>query len=230
VKPIGPKLAEGRDSEIFDHGPGKVLRLTRDGRSLVHEAEIMRHVRSHGYPCPDVHDAGDGYLVMDRIDGPTMLDAATKPPFPIRRMARTLADLHDRLHAIPPPAWIPEAALPGDALLHLDLHPLNVLDSSGGPVVIDWSNVRRGDPTLDVADVWVIILCLEVPGSTVERAVAQLGKRLFLRWFLGALDREAAMRAIPAAVEGRARDRNVSEAEIVRMRRFAEWARSKVPS
>ena len=29
----------------------------------------MRYVRAHGYRCPDVHDAGDGYLVMDRLEG-----------------------------------------------------------------------------------------------------------------------------------------------------------------
>ena len=85
MRPIGPRLAEGRDSEIFEHGRGKVLRVARDGRSLVAEAEIMRYVRSHGYPCPDVYDAGDGYLVMDRLEGRTMLDAVGKPPFPLRR-------------------------------------------------------------------------------------------------------------------------------------------------
>ena len=73
VQPIGPKLAEGRDSEIFEHGRDKVLRIARDRRSMVAEAEVMRYARSHGYPCPDVHDAGDGYLVMDRLEGPTMM-------------------------------------------------------------------------------------------------------------------------------------------------------------
>ena len=48
VQPIGPKLAEGRDSEIFEHGAGRVLRVARDGRSLIVEADIMRYVRSHG--------------------------------------------------------------------------------------------------------------------------------------------------------------------------------------
>jgi aminoglycoside phosphotransferase len=86
VQPLGPKIAEGRDSEIFDHGPGRVLRIARDGRSLESEAEIMTYVRSQGYPVPDVHEAGDGYLVMDRIDGPTMLDDAI--PFRIGRNAK----------------------------------------------------------------------------------------------------------------------------------------------
>ncbi|MEZ5230312.1 MAG: hypothetical protein R2710_27705 [Acidimicrobiales bacterium] len=80
VDPIGPKLAEGRDSEIFEHGPDRVLRVARDGRSLAQEAETMSYARDHGYPCPAVHDAGDGYLVMDRLVGPTMMEAAGRPP------------------------------------------------------------------------------------------------------------------------------------------------------
>jgi Ser/Thr protein kinase RdoA (MazF antagonist) len=43
-----------------------------------------------------------------------------------------LAGLHDRLHAL---AW--PGAAPGEALLHLDLHPLNVILRGSGPVVID---------------------------------------------------------------------------------------------
>src|SRR5688572_23657473 len=88
VQPLGPKLAEGRDSEIFEHGPGKVLRVARDGRSLEREARIMGHVRAQGYPVPAVHDAGVGYLVMDRLVGKTMLDHAI--PFRIGRNAKVL--------------------------------------------------------------------------------------------------------------------------------------------
>jgi RNA polymerase sigma-70 factor (ECF subfamily) len=34
--------------------------------------------------------------------------------------------------------------IPGDAIVHLDLHPLNVLVGADGPVVIDWPNTRCG--------------------------------------------------------------------------------------
>ena len=224
MNPIGPKLAEGRDSEIFEHGPGRVLRRAFDGRSLVHEAEVMRYVRSHGYPVPEVHDAGEGYLVMDRVDGPTMLDVATRPPFRMRRWALALADLHQRLHEIPAPDWLPDARLPGDRVLHLDLHPLNVLIGPDGPVVIDWTNAARGDPALDVADIWVTFLCAEIPASGFELAAANLGKKVFLRWFLRASGREAALRALPAATEGRLADPNWRDVERDRIRALAEWA------
>jgi aminoglycoside phosphotransferase (APT) family kinase protein len=226
VEPLGPKLAEGRDSEIFEHGPGRVLRRARDGRSLVSEAEIMRYVRDAGYPVPVVHEAGEGWLVMDRVDGPSLLDAAARRPWRIGAYGRVLADLHRRLHELPAPGGLPSAGVPGDRLLHRDLHPLNVLVTAEGPVVIDWANCAAGDPAYDVADAWVLFATAEVPGSRLDRAVAAAGRKLFLRAFLGGLDRDAARVAIPAAVEHRLADRNMSEREKARMRRMAERARA----
>ena len=225
MQPIGPKIAEGRDSEIYDHGAGKVLRVARDGRSLVREAEVMTYVAEHGYPVPAVYDAGDGYLVMDRVDGPTMLDDAI--PFRIGRNARVLAALHQQLHRIPAPAWLPEAPLPGDTMLHRDLHPLNVLITAGGPVVIDWANAGRGDPAYDVADTWVLFATADASQlPTLQRRLAPLARRIFLRHFLAALDRDAARQAIPAAAAARSLDHNMSAAEVERMRDLAAWARN----
>jgi aminoglycoside phosphotransferase (APT) family kinase protein len=224
MEPIGPKLAEGRDSVIYEHGPGKVLRVPFDGRSLVAEAEVMRYVHGHGYPVPAVHDAGDGYLVMDRIDGPTMMQVAGKPPFPLRRFGRVLADLHERLHRIPAPPGIKAAPLPGDRLVHRDLHPMNVLMAADGPVVIDWANASAGDPAFDVADTWVLFACGTPPMSGIDRFIVPIGRRVFLRSFLGRVDRDAARRAIPAAVEHRLTDRNMSPEEHERMRALAAWA------
>jgi aminoglycoside/choline kinase family phosphotransferase len=223
VEPQGPKIAEGRESEIFEHGPSKVMRVARDGRSLVDEAAIMGYVRSHGYPAPEVFDAGEGYLVMERLDGPTMLDDAM--PFRIGRHARLLAALHERLHRIPAPSWMTrEAPLPGDRVVHRDFHPLNVLITSRGPVVIDWSNTSRGDPAFDVADAWVLFACAEASLSGIEALLAPVARRWFLRSFLRPLDEAAARRAIPAVVEHRLTDPNMTDSERVRMREFAEEA------
>jgi aminoglycoside phosphotransferase (APT) family kinase protein len=224
MRPIGPKIAEGRDSEIFDHGPGKVLRVARDGRSLVDEAEIMRYVRTHDYPVPAVHDAGEGFLVMDRVDGPTMMQAVGKPPFPLRRFGHVLADLHERLHRIPAPPGLRIAPLPGDRVVHRDLHPLNVLMTSTGPVVIDWANASAGDPAFDVADTWVLFATATPPMRGLDHVIVPLGRRIFLRSFLSQVDRDAARRAIPAAVAHRLTDQNHTPAEHDRMRRLAAWA------
>lgn len=226
VQPIGPKLAEGRDSEIFEHGHDKVLRVARDGRSLVAEAEVMRYARSHGYPCPDAYDAGDGYLVMDRLEGPTMMETVGKWPFPLRRSGHLLADLHERLHRIPAPPGIRVAPLPGDRLVHRDLHPMNVMMTPVGPVVIDWSNASAGDPAFDVADTWVLFACGTPPTGGIDRFIVPIGRRILLRAFLSRVDTVAARRAIPAAVDHRLTDRHMSPEEHARMRRLAVWAAS----
>lgn len=223
---MGPKIAEGRDSEIFEHGPGRVLRVARDGRSLEAEAEVMRYVRFHGYPCPEVHDAGDGFLVMDRLEGPTMLEAVGKPPFPLRRTGHLLAELHHRLHQIPAPPGIPVAPLSGDRLVHRDLHPMNVMMTPDGPVVIDWANASAGDPAFDVADTWVLFACGNPPTTGVDRLIVPLGRRVLLRSFLSKVDTASARRAIPAAVAHRLTDRNMSPEERARMERLATRAAS----
>ena len=150
-------LASGRDGDIFEFAPGLVLRKTRDGRSIAHEARTMRYVAEHGYPVPRIEEVrADGTeIIMERIDGPIMMDAMVRPPWKLGDHLRLLADLHDQLHRIPAPDWLPAmpttAATHPATLLHLDLHPLNVIMSPNGPVVIDWPNARRGDPMVDVA-------------------------------------------------------------------------------
>lgn len=226
MEPVGPKIAEGRDSEIFEHGPGRVLRIARDGRSLEAEAEIMRYARSQSYPCPAVHDAGEGFLVMDRLEGPTMLDVLGTPPFPLRRSGRMLADLHRRLHQIPAPPGVRMAPLPGDRLVHRDLHPANVILTTDGPVVIDWANASAGDPAFDVADTWILLACAAPPMHGVERWIVPIGRRVLLRTFLRHVDADGARRALPAAVEHRLHDPNMSPDERARMRSLAAGASS----
>jgi aminoglycoside phosphotransferase (APT) family kinase protein len=96
---------------------------------------------------------GDGPdIVMERVEGPTLAEVMFNGLSP-ERVGRTLADLHDRLHALDWPA-----AGPGQSLLHLDLHPLNVvMRGSSSPVVIDWSNACPGPPSLDVAMTTLIL-------------------------------------------------------------------------
>jgi len=218
VRPLGPKLAEGRDSEIFEHGPGRVLRLARDGRSLEGEASVMRYARDRGFPVPAVHDAGDGYLVMDRLVGPTMLDALVRRPWRMGWGGRTLADLHRRLHELPAPAGVPSVEPAGDRLLHRDLHPLNVILTRSGPVVIDWANAARGDPAYDVADTWVVLSVADAPGGALVRKAVGLGRSMFLRRFLEGADMDRVVAAVPFVARNRLTDRNMSHEEQSRIR------------
>ncbi len=227
VQPRGPKIAEGRDSEIYAHGPGRVLRRARDGRSLVAEAQIMSFARTHGFPTPEVFDAGDGYLVMERVDGPTLLDHAI--PWRIGASAALLADLHQRLHRLVAPGWLPsDAPVPGECIVHGDLHPLNVIVGPDGPVVIDWANAMRGPADFDVADTWVLLACSDPPMTGIERIVAPVARRYFLWRFLRSFDRQRVRAVIPVAAQRRSADANSTDAERDRMRALARWANSSV--
>jgi len=223
VEPLGPKLAEGRDSEIFEHGPGRVLRRARDGRSLVAEADIMRHVREHGYPAPEVFDAGEGWLVMERLEGKDMLAAMSRSLRGIKATGMVLADLHHQLAKIPAPEWLRAGpGADGDRVVHLDLHPLNVMATPDGPRVIDWANARKGDPATDVANTWSLIACADPPGGLFDKIVTKLGRGIFLNAFLKECDEDAARKAMPAVVEWRVQDRNHTDSERARIRKLAQ--------
>ena len=160
----------------------------------------MALARTHGFPVPQVQEVRPDALVMDRIDGPTMARSILRRPWLASAHAATLAELHERLHRIP---------LDGARLLHLDLHPENVLMAAHGPVVIDWTNAGAGDPDQDVALTWLI---LATSGGLPGRILAGLFRRR--------VGTDAIRRGLPAARDYRAADPNVTNAERARVRRL----------
>jgi len=225
----GALIASGRDGDIFEFGDGLVLRKARDGRSIEHEARIMRYAADHGYPVPAVHDvlANGSEIVMQRIDGPLMMEPMAKRPWTIPRCASLLADLHDQLHEIHAPEWLGQSPDGGDRLVHLDLHPLNVLLSASGPVVIDWANAARGDGLSDVALTYVLMTCPRMPGPRVLQIAAQPARvglaRLFVRRYQG----RALTERIAAAADLKTLDRNMTPDEVANLRRLAQRMRNK---
>jgi aminoglycoside phosphotransferase (APT) family kinase protein len=220
VENDGELIASGRDADIFAYGNDKVLRRSRNGRSMLTEARTMQYVRAHGYPVPEVFSVSDdgSELVMQRIDGPTMVDAAGSKPWKIRGFGRELAALHTSLHAIPTPDWLPVGLLgSGDKLLHMDLHPLNVLLSKDGPVVIDWTNAVRGDPTIDVAVTWLLIHAGEPPTSGPKAVMVEMGRKALLRAFLQSFSLDEIRTVLGDVVAWKCRDTNMSAVEVRRM-------------
>jgi aminoglycoside phosphotransferase (APT) family kinase protein len=224
----GPLLASGRDADIFDLGDGRVLRRTKSGRSIEREATVMRHVVEHGYPAPAVHEvrADGAEIVMDRIDGPLMMDPMMKRPWSMPRLASALADLHDQLHAIPAPDWLPQLD-DGDCVLHLDLHPLNVIMSPSGPVVIDWSNAARGDGLTDVASTYVLLTAPDMPGPRAVQVALQparqgLGRAFAHRYRGRELDARIAL-----AAELKTLDPNMSDTEVETLQKLATRMRKR---
>ncbi len=222
-------LASGRDADIYTYAPGLVLRKARSGRSLDREARTMQFVAEQGYPAPRVDEvrAGGTEMVMERIDGPLMLDVMQRP-WKIAPCLRTLADLHDRLHEIVAPDWLPDMPGDGDRVLHLDLHPMNVIMSASGPVVIDWPNARSGDPMCDVGLSYALMLCGRIPlprpiATVLGAARRPVIDRVFARRYAGA----AFDRAVAAMAELKCFDTNMHPDELASLHALA--ARKRAP-
>ena len=68
----------------------------------------MVYLRDQGFPVPAIEELTDdgADLIMERIDGPSMVDALARQPWTIRRQARMLAELHIELHEIAPPDFL----------------------------------------------------------------------------------------------------------------------------
>jgi aminoglycoside phosphotransferase (APT) family kinase protein len=225
-------IASGRDGDIFEYAPGLVLRKTRDGRSIAHEARTMQYVAEHGYPVPRIEEVrADGTeIVMERIDGPIMMDAMVRPPWGLAAHLRLLADLHDQLHRIPAPDWLPGLPDGGDRVLHLDLHPLNVIMSPRGPVVIDWPNARRGDPMLDVAVTFALLSCGHIPvPRPIASALNATRRPMIRRCFARRYEGPAFHRAVAEMAELKCFDSNMAPDEIAALRRLAASAAAKAP-
>ncbi|HEV3229559.1 MAG TPA: phosphotransferase [Solirubrobacteraceae bacterium] len=187
-------IARGRAADIFAAGPDRVLRRYREGEGgdPVAEAAVMEYARLHGFPVPAVHDASGRDLILERLEGPTMLADLARRPWLVRTHGQTLADLHRRLHKIPAPDGLRAPFGRGEHLAHFDLHPDNVILTRRGPVVIDWANASRGEAADDVALTWVILTTSAIPGPLPFRALARAGRSLLVDAFLSGVDADAA--------------------------------------
>ncbi|WP_405971816.1 phosphotransferase [Streptomyces sp. NBC_00988] len=143
----GKLIGSGRTADVYEIDAAWVLRRNReDWGDAAAEGAVMEHVRAHGYPVPRVRteDLGTSRtdLVMERLTGPTMVEAFVAGAIDAVEAGAVLASLLRQLHAIP-------GRRPGTRVLHLDLHPENVLLTPDGPRVIDWATAEDGDPGLD---------------------------------------------------------------------------------
>ena len=144
---------------------------------------------------------------MQGMDGLDLLALVGRRPWAVLSIGKTSGQLHARLHEVSAPDSLPalkaslaariEASdlvprrlaefaisalhgLPdGDRLCHGDFHPGNIMLRNGEPILIDWTNVTRGDPNADFARTNLMLRIGEPPpGSTaLLRALAQFGAR-----------------------------------------------------
>ncbi len=158
-------------------------------------------------------------LIMERIEGPDLLTLMGRRPWTVFQAGRICGEVHARLHAAEAPRRMPAVrdtlrqwmassyrlpkhlaefaldilkGLPdGESLCHGDFHPGNILMSGETPVVIDWTNARRGDPAADVGRSLVLFRVGEpLPGMpALVRYLHVLGSKIVTWGYLRAYRR-----------------------------------------
>ena len=225
VPTLGAPLFSGADADLYAVGADRVLRRSRSGADSVGTAEVMRHVRSAGYPAPRVDAAADGDLTMELLRGPTLLQSILGGRTSLAGSARMLVTLHEALHAVPPPLpgepahaalTAPSFAALDDpdpagrpCVVHLDLHPANVVLTADGPAVLGWTNARLGPAGLDLAVTAVVLA--EVAADEDDELAP--GARVLLDAFLHLAD-PTLLRHLDAAARTRAADPGLDPSEV----------------
>jgi Ser/Thr protein kinase RdoA (MazF antagonist) len=183
---LGEKIGEGGTADIHVWAPGRIVKLFRTGfspRLARHEARMLRAVFAAGVPAPEVFDEvnleGRFGIVLQRLDGPTLLQLVHGGAMNREQAGAILAALHRCVHKAPPPPRAPslrdlfemfaqapgdipehiapgilaliERLQPGDGLCHGDLHPGNVIMTAQGTKIIDWAFAMRAPAAVDLA-------------------------------------------------------------------------------
>ncbi len=172
----GALLATGATALVYELDEHRVLRRYRDvHRPVDHVVAATDIAWAAGVPTPRVLAARGPDLILERVDAPTMLAEMTAGRLEMATAMRLLADLHRATHGVrrpDGPSPLPHRGdTDSDSLLHLDLHPNNVLMAPAGPQLIDWENACWGPPGLDVAVTAVILACYALAYRTEDDAL-----------------------------------------------------------
>ncbi|MEO3946532.1 aminoglycoside phosphotransferase family protein [Gorillibacterium sp. CAU 1737] len=181
----GNRIGSGRTAEVWEWGEGKVLKQFKPGfdRGMIEwEYKMAKDVFEAGVPSPQVYelletDEGMG-IVFARVEGECLLDKLQKSPWVLKKAARTMAQLHARMHRstavglpeqrvnlagriqdsetvtgldLQPFLRYAEQLPVGQAICHGDFHPGNIMESNGEWMVLDWTTAETGHPGFDVA-------------------------------------------------------------------------------
>ena len=79
-------------------------------------------------------------------------------------------------------AKVPTFACPNDqiSLITCDSGPLNVIDSDGQMIIIDWEYTGWGDPAMDIADFIVRPECKDIPLEVKQNAIEAYAEKMQL--------------------------------------------------
>ena len=215
---LGPFIGRGYIAEVFAYGEGKVVKLLfdEDGAEAAEcEAHITTAAVEAGLPAPMIWGTltvnGRPGIVMERIEGATMMRWGTTFPWRVYTGAKMMARLHAEVHSrtggnIPAlrerlksgieesdvveedlraPALERLESLPdGDSICHGDFHPDNLIMTKTGPVIIDWEFGAKGVPAADIARTVVLVESGIPLVSGVRRVVIEWARKIFLSFYL----------------------------------------------
>ena len=215
---LGPFIGRGYVAEVFAYGEGKAIKLFFDedsDESAAREAHVTNEAREHGIAVPRVWDVvkedGRPGIVMERLNGESMMHWGTRLPWRIytgaKMMARMHADLHSKTGADMPALrerladgvenacevsdQVRKRALEllsrlpdGESICHGDFHPDNIIMSRPGPVIIDWSDGVIGHPAADIARTVVLVESGVPLVDIVRRGIIGVARKIFLRIYL----------------------------------------------
>ncbi len=213
-------IANGRTAEIFAWDDQHVLKLYLPrfpADEAEHEASIIQAVHQAGVSTPAVTDVvtinGRHGLIMERIEGESMLTHLQADLSQAESFAKQLAQLHATIHQhssttlVTAHEWIERRiqhaqplsddvktavlthlqTLPHqNNICHGDFHMDNIIRTANGLIVIDWCNAYRGHPLADVARTTLMLTKGALPPelSPNERTHIQALRNQFNKTYL----------------------------------------------
>jgi tRNA A-37 threonylcarbamoyl transferase component Bud32 len=193
-------IARGGQADIYEFEDNKIIRVPRrpqDYERISYEHAVYSALAGSGIAAPKVYPLvyidQVPCIIMDRINGTSMMAEIAHRPFSLSGIARELARLHQRILNVTASGPVVNEkekarfcigeshsfaenekslllglldALPeGEALCHGDFHPGNLLRSGDRYYTIDWSAASCGDFVSDIAHTYILLKVVpRIPG------------------------------------------------------------------
>ena len=104
---VGPLIAAGRTSDVYEYGPDSVIKVPRPtvpAHWASREARHTAEVRALGAPAPEVRGIvevdGRDAIVFERVHGPSMWELLLDSPDRATDLGRELAAIHGRIMTV----------------------------------------------------------------------------------------------------------------------------------